>query len=361
MDRFSDRRYVEPEYKKGYSDCYEENRCCECVVCPPGPPGCPGRPGCPGPQGYPGCPGSAGPQGPIGPQGPPGTPGGPPGPAGPQGATGSAGPMGPQGETGLAGPTGPAGPAGATGETGATGPAGPAGPAGAIGPAGPAGSAGAIGPAGPAGPAGSAGAIGPAGPTGETGAAGAIGPAGPTGSQGEPGNGAIIPFASGTPVVLTSLLGGLVGIPSFVGFGSSAPGLTTFGPVIDITGTGDGLGLNYAFSVPRDGILTAVTAYFSVTAAFGVVIGDYTIHAQLFSSTAPNNSFNEIATSDITLTPALPGLTIALGDICTGSVTGLNIPVSLGDRLLLVFYVVPPASSAAATVIGYASAGVAIS
>jgi BclB C-terminal domain-containing protein len=153
---------------------------------------------------------------------------------------------------------------------------------------------------------------------------------------------------------------GLVGLPAFVGFGSSAQGVDVLASTIDLTGapTDD---LNYAFTVPRDGLITSLTAFFSVTAAVGVGVGDYQIHAQLYISQAPDsNIFDAIAATDIALTPAFPGLGIALGDIATGSVA-VNIAVSAGDRLLLVFYVEPPALSVAATVAGYASAGLAIS
>ncbi|HOL61467.1 MAG: hypothetical protein GX095_04325 [Clostridiales bacterium] len=46
--------------------------------------------------------------------------------------------------------------------------------------------------------------------------------------------------------------------------------------------------------------------------------------------------------------------------LATGSAS-FNIPVTAGDRLLLVFYLEPPLLSVASTVAGYASAGLAIS
>jgi BclB C-terminal domain-containing protein len=149
-------------------------------------------------------------------------------------------------------------------------------------------------------------------------------------------------------------------LPNFVGFGSNAPGVDTFGTTINLEGTVLGVDLNYAFSVPRDGAITSVVAFFSVTSAVGVAVGDYEIHAQLFRSETPDNIFDALPTTDIALSPVFPGLSITLGDIATGSVS-VNIPVAAGDRLLLVFYVVPPALSVAASVLGYASAGVAIS
>jgi len=160
---------------------------------------------------------------------------------------------------------------------------------------------------------------------------------------------------------MTTLVGGLVGLPAFVGFGSSAPGLTAYATTINITGTILGPVINFAFSVPRDGTITALEAFFSVTAATGVGLGDYTVHAQLFRSEAPaDNDFDALPTTDIALTPSFPGLTVVLGDIARGTAT-VNIPVTAGDRLLLVFHVVPPDLSIASAFVGYASAGLAIS
>lgn len=125
--------------------------------------------------------------------------------------------------------------------TGQPGPAGPAGPPGAVGSAGPAGPAGTPGFNGAAGPAGAP------GPAGTPGAVGATGPAGPTGA---PGGGAIIPFASGSPIGMTAVVGGPETI-STVGFGSSEffrpQGGFTLGGSLDLSdGTGD-----MAFSMPR--------------------------------------------------------------------------------------------------------------
>ena len=66
------------------------------------------------------------------------------------------------------------------------------------------------------------------GPPGATGA---------TGPEGPPGASAIIPYSSGSPVTLTSLVGGLVGLPAFVGFGSSAQGIDALGATINLEGT----------------------------------------------------------------------------------------------------------------------------
>ncbi len=57
---------------------------------------------------------------------------------------------------------------------------------------------------------------------------------GARGVQGLPGAGAIIPYASGTPAIVTTVLSGLLGTTSLIGFGSSATGVSIAGGVIDL-------------------------------------------------------------------------------------------------------------------------------
>ncbi|MZQ87245.1 hypothetical protein GQF01_34530 [Paenibacillus sp. 5J-6] len=282
------------------------------------------------------------------------------GPAGPTGPTGgpAVGPTGPTGAQGIAGATGATGLTGATGAgaTGATGDIGPTGATGSIGVTGPTG-AGATGATGVAGPTGATGSIGVTGPTG-AGVTGATGVAGPTGATGLDGSGPIIPFASGLPASLTTILGGAVGTASLVGFGNMAPGVSILGGIIDLTGAGGTL-LNLAFSMPRAGTITSIAAYFSTTAALLLTGTTVTITAQLFSSATPSNNFTAIPGAVVTLAPALTGL-LPIGTISNGITTGLTIPVTAQTRLLLVFSCTAAGLSLVNTVIGYASAGVAM-
>jgi BclB C-terminal domain-containing protein len=268
------------------------------------------------------------------------------------GATGATGSVGATGATG-AGVTGATG-AGATGATGA-------GATGATGTAGATGATGTAGATGATGTAGATGATGTAGVTGATGAGvtGATGTAGVTGATGATGSGAIIPYSSGLPVAMTTVLGGLLNTSSAVGFGSSATNISITGGTIDLTGAAGTL-LNFAFSVPRTGTLTSMAAYFSATASVSLVGSTVTITAQLYRSTTPNNTFTAVPGALVTLSPALTGL-IALGAISSGNTTGLSIPVTVGERLLLVFTsTVTAGIDVATTVAGYASAGVTI-
>jgi len=278
--------------------------------------------------------------------------GGPQGPAGPTGATGPSGPTGPAGSAGGAGSTGLAGPAGVQGPTGLAGPAGVQGP---MGLAGPAGVQGPTGPTGLAGVSGNNGADGLAGPAGVT---GPVGPTGATGPAGVAGASAIIPFASGTPAVMTTIAGGLTGTVSLVGYGSSTSGVSTVGNNIDLTG-GGGVNLNYAFSMPRDGVITSVSAYFSTTVALSLVGTTVTVSAQIYCSPTPDNIFTPVPGAIVTLAPALTGV-IANGAVSNGITTGLSIPVSSQTRCMPVFSTTSAGISLVNTVTGYMSGGLAI-
>ena len=213
----------------------------------------------------------------------------------------------------------------------------------------------------PTGPTGATGATGPTGPTGATGqsgSTGARGATGPTGSTGAAGASAIIPFASGLPVSLTTIAGGLVGTPAFIGFGSSAPGISIIGNTIDLTNPSGTL-TNFAFTMPRDGVITSIDVFFSTTAALSLVGSTITIEAKLYESIAPNNTMTVVPGTTVTLTPSLTGV-ISIGTISKGILTGLNINVPAGTRLMLVLTARASGLSLVNTVAGYVSAGVAI-
>jgi len=340
---------------------------------PTGPTGPTGATGPTGPTGLTGDTGSIGPTGPTGATGPTGPTGltGDTGSIGPTGPTGATGPTGPTGLTGDTGPTGPAGPTGVTGPTGPTGltgdtgPTGPTGPTGATGPTGPTGLTGDTGPTGPTGPTGATGPTGPTGltgdtgPTGPTGPTGAIGPTGPTGDTGPTGpagDAAIVPFASGTPVALATVIGGLLDTSSAVGFGSNLPGISAASGTISLLGL-----TNLAFSMPRDGVITSLAGYLSISVGLSLIGSTVTVSAQLFQSTTPDDTFVAVPGAVVTLAPSLTGV-ISIGDISSGITTGLSIPVTAGTRLLLIFSAAVTAGlDLATTVAGYASAGLGIS
>ncbi|WP_186673270.1 exosporium glycoprotein BclB-related protein [Sporosarcina sp. BP05] len=167
--------------------------------------------------------------------------------------------------------------------------------------------------------------------------------------------GSIIPFASGVvPVTLTSILGGLVSTPAFVGFGTNILSPTVLGSTIDLSGL-----FNEAFSVPRAGTLTAISASFTATVTW-TLLGTTTITAQIYRAPAGSNTFSPTGVS-VNLAPsitvALPVGTTVFGDSSNFS----PVPVAVGDRLLMVFSSTTSGIDIAGLAIGTASAGITIS
>ncbi|WP_306472558.1 exosporium glycoprotein BclB-related protein [Bacillus wiedmannii] len=158
---------------------------------------------------------------------------------------------------------------------------------------------------------------------------------------------------------MTTIAGGLIGTTSLIGFGNSATGISLLGGNIDLTGTLVGPLINFSFSMPDNGIITSISAYFSNTIAISLIGSTVTITAQLYSSTTPDNIFTPIPGTTVTLTPSLTGA-ITLGSISNGITTGLNISVSTETRLLLVFSATATGLSLINTITGYASAGIKI-
>ncbi|MDE7205871.1 MAG: hypothetical protein K2N90_01690 [Lachnospiraceae bacterium] len=157
---------------------------------------------------------------------------------------------------------------------------------------------------------------------------------------------------------MTTIAGGLAGLPAFVGFGSSAQGITLLGSTIDITNASGTLS-NFALQVPRAGVITSFSAFFSTTVALSLIGSNVTINAQIYQSATPNNVFSPIVGTLINLTPSLSGV-ISVGTLLNGSLTGLNIPVTAQTRLMLVFSATASGLSLLNTVVGYASAGLSI-
>jgi len=127
------------------------------------------------------------------------------------------------------------------------------------------------------------------------------------------------------------------------------------------TGTIDATDIaDMAFSMPRDGTLTSVAAFFSTTVPAFFVGTTVTVHAQVYTSTTPDNTFTLVPGTDVVLAPALTG-TVGTGTICNAILPGLSIPLTAETRVLVVFYITSTGASAINSVVGYASAGLAIS
>jgi BclB C-terminal domain-containing protein len=275
-------------------------------------------------------------------------------PNGATGATGVEGPTGQSGATGLQGSTGATGLIGTTGVTGPIGQSGATGLQGSTGATGLPGVTGQTGPIGQTGQSGLTGVTGLTGSTGATGPAGTTGATGLTGSTGLSGSPSIVTYASGTPVTIASTSIGLEGISGFVGFGNSS---VTSG---NITNPQDITNLScYAYSQPRAGTIVSMAGSFSISSPVSLVGTNVTAYLQVWQSTTPNNSFTPISSTMLNLSPGFTG-TVTAGTIASGSLTGLNVAVSINTRLLLVVAITASGSTLANTVSGYVSGGLAI-
>jgi BclB C-terminal domain-containing protein len=151
-------------------------------------------------------------------------------------------------------------------------------------------------------------------------------------------------------VTLTTVAEG-VGTDAAVGFGNSTSGITPVAGVIDSTAIS-----NFAYSMPRNGTLTDMAAFFSTTAAIDLTGTTVTITAQVWTSPAPNDAFTPVAGAIVTLAPALTG-TVATGDVSSGLTTGLSVPLTAGTRVLVIFSSTATGTTLVTTVVGFASAG----
>ncbi len=172
------------------------------------------------------------------------------------------------------------------------------------------------------------------------------------------GSGTIIPFASGRDYVATTQAGGLPGTGVLIGFGNGIDGVNVGSGIVDLTGS-PSTTLNFAFSMPRDGTITSISAYFSTTVSQALVGTTITLTGQLYESTTPSNTFTPIPGAMVTLAPAMTGV-LAIGTVSNGIATGLSIPVTAQTRLLFVGSASAAGLSLIDSMPGYWSAGVTI-
>lgn len=162
--------------------------------------------------------------------------------------------------------------------------------------------------------------------------------------------GSIIPFSSGiVPAVLVTAVGGLIGTTSLVGFGTSIPGISVLDNRIDLLAPL----LSEAFSVPRNGAITSISASFRATLAIDV-LGVATVNARIYRAPEGSNSFTATDAS-VNLTPI--SSLLAVDETVSGNSSNFApVNVSTGDRLLMVFSVTGP--TGVTTLTGVASAGI---
>jgi BclB C-terminal domain-containing protein len=215
------------------------------------------------------------------------------------------------------------------------------------------------GPQGPIGPSGNNGPQGPQGPIGPAGNGpqGPAGPSGPAGPIGATGSSAIIPFASGIPVSMTTDAGGLIGTVGVVAFGISTDGLSQTGGNLDLTGSA-ALLVNMSFVAPRDAVINSIAGTYSNVTPLSLVGSTIQITFTIYTAAANSNTFSPTSAT-VTLTPDLTG-SITLGTVSTGIAT-VSVSIVAGTRLLLVSSATATGVSLLNTVAGYISAGISLS
>lgn len=167
-------------------------------------------------------------------------------------------------------------------------------------------------------------------------------------------SGTVIPFSSGiTPINLSTLLSGIPGIPSLIGFGTALPGFIPINDEFDTSGFA-----TEAFSFSRSGTITAISASFTVTIGINALVGVTTVNARIYR--APEGSTVFTATSaSIDLAPTFTGI-VSTGITAFGSADITPVPLVRGDRLLMVFSITTSGVTVLQTLTGTASAGITI-
>lgn len=168
---------------------------------------------------------------------------------------------------------------------------------------------------------------------------------------------ATIQYSSGTPVTLTSIVGGLVGLPALIGFGSSVQGLTNLGQTIDLSSYPPSV-LSYVFKVLCSGTINTINSYFSTTLSLNLVLSSVKVSSRLYASTTSSNIFSFVPGSQVDLVPTLSGV-VAIGTNLS-KINSTSIPVTAGTRLLMVYFITSAGLNLINSVSGYANADVSI-
>lgn len=137
----------------------------------------------------------------------------------------------------------------------------------------------------------------------------------------------LIPFASGASFTITTTAPGTPKQAGVVGFGTGSTAAISNTGSIDLTS-----GPNYACVVPSSGTITEISGFLSI--AVGNTATPTTVSCQLYLSTGISNTFTPISGTSVQLGNPLLGP--LAGYTGTGSLSGLNIPVAAGTRILMV-------------------------
>lgn len=166
-----------------------------------------------------------------------------------------------------------------------------------------------------------------------------------------------VQYSSGTSVTLTSIAGGLAGLPALIGFGSSVQGLTNLGETIDLSNYPPSV-LSYVFTVPCPGTINTINSNFSTTLSLNLVLSSVKVSSRLYESTSSSNIFSFVPGSQVDLEPTLTGV-VAVGTNLS-KIKSLSISVTAGTRLLMVYFITATGLNLINSVSGRANADVSI-
>ena len=137
-------------------------------------------------------------------------------------------------------------------------------------------------------------------------------------------------FSSGGNTTMTTVIGGLFNQGAVIG-GDAAASATVYPLQMNLSGNADALA--QAQTISENMILTGWNATFTMQNALALIGTNITAYADIYIAPSGSDEFSRAGT--LSLTPFFTGIA-ASGDIASGSVSGLNVPISAGDRVILV-------------------------
>lgn len=161
-------------------------------------------------------------------------------------------------------------------------------------------------------------------------------------------NGAnFINFNSPNVISVTSVMNNGIGNTSLLGNGGSFPGLTISGNQIALSVTQ----ANMAFTIPRNTNIKSLFFNFYNTLSLSL-LSPITLRIQIYK--ANNNDTNFTSVTNATTSLIIPSM-ISANTPLQSNVTGLNIPVNTGDKLIAL---ISAQSTIASTISGFATASI---
>jgi BclB C-terminal domain-containing protein len=190
-----------------------------------------------------------------------------------------------------------------------------------------------------------------------------ISPAAPAATSSE----AVVSLSSGTKVVLTTDAAGQANGLWYVGSGASEKEFLAAFSNPPASRNLISSKTEYAFSVPRSGIVTSISIAFKTTAST-IFLGDNapstsTLTAQLYRNTSNDDIFQVVPDAKVTFLNNGQTLGDFSNTVAKAVASNLNVAVNAGDRLLIAFFFSQtggPSTTFLTEITGFASAGISI-